>query len=74
MVDVRRTLAVQEHEGESERKIRMARRRFQEGFVFKRGKKRKVWVARWREMLIGDDGKLTFIRKADSRNKRPVFV
>lgn len=43
----------------------MARRRFQEGYVFKRGKKRKVWVARWREMLIGDDGKLTFIRKAE---------
>ena len=43
----------------------MARRRFQEGYVFKRGKKRKVWVARWREMLIGDDGKLKFIRKAE---------
>jgi len=43
----------------------MARRRFQEGYVFKRGKKRKVWVARWRELLIGDDGKLTFIRKAE---------
>jgi len=43
----------------------MARRRFQKGYVFKRGKKRKVWVARWRELLIGDDGKLTFIRKAD---------
>ena len=43
----------------------MARRRCQEGYVFKRGKKRKVWGARWREMLIGDDGKLTFIRKAE---------
>src|SRR4030095_8689162 len=65
MLDVRSTLAMQEHEGESERKVGMARRRFQEGYVFKRGKKRKVWVARWREMLIGDDGKLTFIRKAE---------
>ena len=65
MLDVRSTLAMQEHEGESERKVRMARRRFQEGYVFKRGKKRRVWVARWREMLIGDDGKLTFIRKTE---------
>lgn len=64
-LDVHSTLAVQEHVNESERKFRMARRRFQEGNVFKRGKKRKVWVARWREQVIGADGKLEFIRKAE---------
>lgn len=65
MLDVRTTLAEQEHASESERKFRMARRRFQEGNVFKRGTKRKVWVARWREQVIGEDGTLKFIRKAE---------
>ena len=37
----------------------MARQRFQEGCVFKRGSKRKVWVARWYEWVIGKDGPLT---------------
>src|SRR5438067_1947369 len=36
----------------------MARQRFQEGCVFKRGSKRKVWVARWYEWVIGKDGRL----------------
>src|SRR4051812_28811932 len=63
MLEARRTLNLQEHEGESERKFRMARRRFQEGNVFKRGTKRKVWVARWREPVIGEPGK--FVRKAE---------
>ena len=36
----------------------MARRRYQQGCLFKRGKRRKVWVARWREDVIRPDGKL----------------
>ena len=34
----------------------MARRRFQSGCLFKRGKRRKVWVARWREDVLLDGG------------------
>ena len=36
----------------------MARRRYQTGCVFKRGKRRKVWVARWREDVLCEDGKI----------------
>lgn len=36
----------------------MARRRYQTGCVFKRGKRRKVWVARWREDVLCEDGKV----------------
>jgi integrase len=44
----------------------MARRRcFQEGSVFKRGTKRKVWVARWREQIVGEDGKPVLVRRAE---------
>lgn len=34
----------------------MARRRYQEGSVFLRGKRRPKWVGRWREDVIGRDG------------------
>ncbi len=34
----------------------MARRRFQSGCLFKRGKRRRVWVARWREDVLREDG------------------
>ena len=36
----------------------MARRRYQEGRLFVRGRagRRKVWVVRWREDLIAPDG------------------
>lgn len=34
----------------------MARRRYQYGSVFLRGKREKVWVGRWRESIIGPDG------------------
>jgi integrase len=36
----------------------VARRRYQTGCVFKRGKRRKVWVARWREDVLCEDGKV----------------
>ncbi len=49
---------VQEGEDESqeERKVIVARHRFQEGCLFKRGVRRKVWVGRWREDVIQADG------------------
>jgi hypothetical protein len=33
----------------------MARRRYQTGCLFVRGKRHKVWVARWREDVILPD-------------------
>jgi len=36
----------------------VARRRYQTGCLFKRGKRRKVWVARWREEVLREDGKV----------------
>jgi integrase len=36
----------------------MARPRYQDGSLFVRGKRNKVWVARWREDLIQGDGSL----------------
>lgn len=36
----------------------MARRRYQTGCLYKRGKRRKVWVARWREDVLREDGKV----------------
>lgn len=34
----------------------MARRRYQFGCLYKRGKRRQMWVARWREDVIRADG------------------
>src|SRR5690242_21625531 len=34
----------------------MVRRRYQRGSLFKRGKREKVWVARWWEDVINADG------------------
>jgi integrase len=36
----------------------MARPRYQDGSLFIRGKRTKVWVTRWREDVIGEDGTL----------------
>jgi len=40
-------------------------RRFQHGTLFKRGTRRKVWVARWWEEVIGADGQLEHIRRSE---------
>ena len=42
----------------------MARRRYQSGCLFKRGKRRKVWIARWREDVIRPDGSLERIQRS----------
>ena len=50
----------------AERKATMIlRRRFQTGSLFKRGKRKKVWVARWWEPVLQPDGTLGRIRKAE---------
>lgn len=38
------------------KETQLTRRRYQGGSLFKRGKRRKVWVARWREDVIKQDG------------------
>ncbi|PYU20905.1 MAG: hypothetical protein DMG30_19215 [Acidobacteria bacterium] len=41
----------------------MARRRYQEGHLQIRGKRKKQWVARWREDVIREDGTLGRIQR-----------
>lgn len=43
----------------------MARRRFQTGCLVKIGKRRKVWVIRWREDVMREDGTIGRIRRAE---------
>src|SRR6266436_3631568 len=42
----------------------VARRRYQSGCLFKRGKRRKVWVARWREYVLLESGQLGRLHKS----------
>jgi len=44
--------------GRANGKERMARPRYQDGSLFIRGKRIKVWAARWREDVIREDGTL----------------
>src|SRR5712691_3214871 len=48
----------------SERMCTVARHRYQSGCLFKRGKRRKVWIARWREDVIRPDGSLGRIQRS----------
>lgn len=41
----------------------MARRRFQKGQLFKSGKRRKMWVGRWREGVVLKSGEVRQIRR-----------
>lgn len=42
----------------------MVRRRYQRGSLFKRGKREKVWVARWWEDVIHADGTAARVRRS----------
>src|SRR6185312_5106362 len=45
---------------------RMARKRcYQQGSLFKRGTRKKVWVARWWEDVIGSDNRIERIRRSE---------
>jgi len=44
---------------------RMARKRYQRGQLFQKGKRQKVWVARWREDVIRPDGSRHRVRKSE---------
>ena len=41
----------------------MARRRFQKGQLFKSGKRRKMWVGRWREDMLLEGGTIGQVRR-----------
>ncbi len=41
----------------------MARRRFQTGQLYKKGKRRKVWIARWREDVLLPNGNVGRVRR-----------
>jgi integrase len=43
----------------------MIRHRYQSGSLVLRGKRRKVWVARWRESVLAADGTLESIRRSE---------
>ncbi|MHB8486284.1 MAG: tyrosine-type recombinase/integrase [Candidatus Acidiferrales bacterium] len=43
----------------------MIRRRYQNGSLAVRGKRKKVWVARWRESVLAADGTLKSIRRSE---------
>src|SRR5260370_4367347 len=49
----------------SKERKRMARCRFQDGCLFIRGKKRKMWVARWREDVIQPDGAVLRVLRSE---------
>ena len=44
---------------------RMARKRYQRGQLFQKGKRQKVWVARWREDVIRADGSRYRLRRSE---------
>jgi hypothetical protein len=41
----------------------VAGRRFQTGQLYKKGKRRKVWIARWREDVLLPDGTIGRVRR-----------
>jgi integrase len=43
----------------------VARRRYQTGCLFVRGKKRKKWVARWRVTMLSDEGTIRDVQKSE---------
>lgn len=66
MLDTTTTIvAYTERGGRDSGKDSMARRRYQVGCLFIRGKKRKVWVARWREDVIRPDGTLGRVLRSE---------
>src|SRR5438445_9791727 len=57
--------AIKAKRATSRKETAVARRRYQIGSLAVRGKRRKVWVARWREDIKNPDGTLGRIRRAE---------
>jgi integrase len=59
-------IPVQVNEDEpNERRPIMARHRYQDGCVFQRGIRRRVWVGRWREARRGKEGRLQSVLRSE---------
>lgn len=67
MLDARYTITVAERSGRAGREEdrQVARRRYQTGCLFIRGKKRRKWVARWREPVLSSDGNIRDVQKSE---------
>jgi integrase len=68
MLDLRSTIlagAVKSGRAERLEENRMARRRYQTGCLFIRGKKRKLWVARWREEMISPENTIRTVQRSE---------
>jgi len=67
MLDASATIIVDaERGGRVSRKERMTRPRYQEGCLWTRGKRRKMWVVRWRENVLQPDGSVRRIQRAET--------
>ena len=67
MLDARSTIfADAERGGRVSRKERMTRPRYQNGCLWARGKRRKVWVLRWREDVLQPDGSVKRMLRAET--------
>lgn len=51
----------------------MARRRYQRGYLYLRGKKTSVWIGRWREDVMRSDGSVQRIRRSIVIGTRTEF-
>lgn len=52
--------------GRASGKETMARSRYQDGCLFTRGKRRKMWVIRWRENVLRPDGSLARVQRCET--------
>lgn len=67
MLDLSATIVVDaERGGRVSRKERMTRPRYQEGCLWTRGKRRKMWVVRWRENVLQPDGSVKRVQRAET--------
>src|SRR5229473_1075552 len=67
MLDAGATMIVDaDRGGRVSRKERMTRPRYQEGCLWTRGKRRKMWVVRWRENVLQPDGSVRRVQRAET--------
>lgn len=52
--------------GRASRKESMARPRYQDGSLFVRGKRRKVWILRWRQDVLQPNGAIKRVQRAET--------
>src|SRR6202521_122928 len=57
-----RTLPNQAQQFDGQQGGSLARRRYQDGSLFVRGKRKPKWIGRYREDFIGSDGKVRRVR------------